>query len=103
MIFTAEQAEILQREREMIICRPLFRRNGTPVHYEVGQIVAIQPGRFKPHTFHAVIGAMEPRTAGELRRDPDCEWTLPAEWGDDLELFDIQLLALDERCPRCPA
>ena len=87
----------------MLICRPLFRRDGRPVAYRVGQTVPIQPGRFKPHAFHAVITEMRPTTIGALRagEGSGVDWQMPDEWADAMEGFDMHLVVRRQRCRAC--
>lgn len=103
MIFTAVQASQLQHDGEMLICRPLFRRDGRPIAYRVGQTVPIQPGRFQTHTFHAVIAEMRPTTVGALRagEGSGVDWKMPDEWGDGMEVFDMRLVVHRSRCRTC--
>jgi hypothetical protein len=100
MIFKREWATELIATGGALDARPLYRRNGQAIRYEVGQSHAIQPGRFQPHVCHARIAEMEPATAGELRAREDQEWELPAEWADGLEVC-VMRLELEGRRSCC--
>lgn len=100
VIFKREWVPDFLATGEALDCRPLYRRNGQAMRYEVGQVHAIQPGRFQPHVAHARIVSMEPATAGELRAREDQAWEIPDDWGDGLEVY-VMRLKLEGRRACC--
>ncbi len=55
-----------------------------------GDIVKVQPGRYKAHAIHARVSRLNHTTAGALRRRKT--WNLPAGWGDHDELEMMELI-----------